>query len=205
MRVAINSHKSLSAPIMVASDSKELSASAPLPDFALGAGALPGPDISPNLVHLVAVATERKRTFERASNAADSASKDDVEPRYAERAADAALTAAVQNVIHQPATSLQDVLAKFSVVKDTAELEDIALQMERPGSTQTERMLWSICADLIELSNSNPVPRITPSQHTACRVADMADQFRRAIDKFTAVEEASAQPEFSAREICWIN
>src|SRR5262249_31377653 len=40
--------------------------------------------------------------------------------------------------------------------KDTAELEDIVFQMDRPESTQTVRMLWSICSDLLELSRNAP-------------------------------------------------
>jgi hypothetical protein len=163
----------------------EAADAAPLPNFAVASGILPSTGISLNLAHLLAIARHRSQAADRASAALDASSSPSDGLRNDDSAKSAALHAAVQDIIHEPANSLQEVLAKFSAVKSWAELEDTGQQMERPGSTQTERMLWSICADLLKLSGTASV---LPEPPRECRVSEIADQFRHTIRKFDEVD-----------------
>lgn len=88
-------------------------------------------------------------------------------------------------ILHTKARNLADIAAKFSVVKQYADVEDWRSQMEE-NEISTEGALWSICGDLLALPDVTVVDSRSPEDD--CPVALLADRFRENTDRYDEVE-----------------
>lgn len=143
--------------------------------------------VSPDLAALLAVWRQRDSDEAARVQSAQAESLDTVEKServYAMQVATHARAAIEAAIAYQPARSFTDIMAKFETVREYADLEDHNARMQ--AETGVERMLWSICGDLERLKA--PEVSVNPSATPDCRVAVIADQFRKATELFDVVD-----------------
>lgn len=87
-----------------------------------------------------------------------------------------------------PGRSIADIFAKVEAIRSFAEAKNLATAMNKADGP-TEKMLWSICQDLLAISR--PIARTTDTQ---CLVSALSDQFRRTVDEIDFYDDFSDSP-----------
>lgn len=143
--------------------------------------------VSPDLAAMLAIWRQRDVDEAARVRSAQTENLDTVDKServYAMQVATHARAAIEAAIAYQPARSFADIMAKFETVREYAELEDHNARMQ--AETGVERMLWSICGDLERLKA--PDASGDAGGTSDCRVAVIADQFRKATVLFDAVD-----------------